>query len=165
MHPTLRRAEILRLVASGKSLNEAGSALGIGQGSARQHLAKACRRLGLPDRVADIHTQAPEYLKRLDTSTSDPLARLQPRIASHLLQALGRKYPNTVSPNDVARKTAAHLLQAGLSDVAVAEIQEWLMQNGCSLRPEHPKTEEHLRIVRRAQRLLDAFGIVETQHI
>jgi Sigma-70, region 4 len=163
MQPSARSVETLRLVANGKTLAEAGDILGISRGRARQLLDQACRRLGVPDSVAEIHAQGPAYLNLLNLSTANPLAQLQPKIAANLLCVLGNRSADTVKPEHLSHISAAQLLDVGLTIVAVADIQEWMEKNHTSLRREPPNSTEHAKALRRAAFLLDAFGITKEQ--
>lgn len=52
--PTPRQLECLKWVGEGKSSNDIGSILGIAPSTVNEHLAEACRRLGVRTRVQAI---------------------------------------------------------------------------------------------------------------
>jgi hypothetical protein len=57
----------------------------------------------------------------------------------------------------LAQVTASQLINQGISIVALADLQQWLLKHDLSLRHSPPVTEVDFRGGRKAIALLDAF--------
>jgi hypothetical protein len=75
------------------------------------------------------------------------------------------KNAEDLTPQYLENISAAQLRNAGLTMVAVAETQQWLMNNGVSLKRKPPKSTAEIQAVKRAIATLDAFqfGIENVQ--
>ncbi len=152
-----RKASVLRCVAEGKSLKEAGAAVSISAESARTLLANLCRELKLSSSLDDIRTDPKKYLTRLDEFKSSPKFELRKALVHDLIFKLKLKAESDLTPKYVSNITASQLLGNGTTLVAVTEIQEWLMKHGLSLKRCPPETDKEITEVKRAIAVLDVF--------
>ncbi|WP_298621815.1 hypothetical protein [uncultured Zoogloea sp.] len=156
MHNINRKAQILRAVAAGKTLKNAGEEAGISAGQTVNNLHRICRALGLPYDLKAIRSN-PEYLSRLDKLLSNPASGLRSLLVDRLVQALLLSTKAELTPEYVSNLTASDLIRSGITLGAIAEIQEWLQGYDRSLRRKAPESDEEIREVRRAISLLNAF--------
>lgn len=147
---------VLRSIAEGKTLAEAGKAIGTSGGRASQLLAKICRELKLPNDVAEIRRRKDEYLRQIG-SANHPVSQLNPKIAENLARALRLKNVEGLTPEYLSNISASQLLNANQTLVAVAEAQEWLVHNGTSLKRRPPEGKTEMQAVKRAIATLDTF--------
>lgn len=152
-----RRAVILKCVAEGGSLKDAGATASIGEGRARQLLARICRDLGLSSSVDDIHADPKKYLSQLEKFTKRPQLELRKALAHNLIFKLKLKTEADLTPKYVSNISASQLLGCGISLIAVTEIQEWLSKHSLSLKRRPPETDKEITEVKRAIALLDAY--------
>lgn len=148
---------VLRAVADGKTLTEAGTSIGVGVGRARQLLNKICRELKLPNGVSEIRRHKEEYFQLIGKLENSALIQINPKIAENLARALGLKKLDDLTPKYLSNISAAQLLNVNLTLVAVAEAQEWLVRHGMSLKRRPPENGVELQAVQRAISTLDAF--------
>jgi hypothetical protein len=152
-----RKAKILKCVADGGTLKEAGARASISAGRARQLLAHLCRELKLPFSVGDIRAEPKKYLTRLDEFERRPQFELRKALVHDLIIKLKLKTEADLTPGYVSNISASQLLSNGITLLAVTEIQEWLSKKGLSLRRRPPKTDKEITEVKRAIALLDVF--------
>lgn len=157
MRSNARAKSVLRAVADGKTLTEAGRSIGVGAGRARQLLIKVCRELRLPDSIVAIRRRKAEYLQQLENDEDNAIISLNPKIAENLARALDLKKVDDLTPRHLSNISAAQLLNAGLTLIGVAEAQEWLVRHGMSLKRRPPENGFELQAVQRAIGTLDAF--------
>jgi len=148
---------VLRAVAEGKTLAEAGKSIGVSGGGARQLLSKICRELKLSPDISEIRRCKDEYLQQIGALENNPVSQLNPKIAENLANALLLKKADDLPPKYLSNISASQLLNAKQTLVAVAEAQEWLIRNGTSLKRHPPENNVEMQAVRRAIATLDAF--------
>lgn len=153
----LKGRKVLRAVAEGRTLKEAGAAVGVGGNAARGMLYRICRELRLPSSLSDIRNNKEACLAALGVSEDHPVIELNSKIAYSLQEALRLKTAEEVAPKYVSNLSASQLLANGLTPTAVSDIQCWLVQHGTSLRRKAPEEGAETTLVRRAIDLLDAF--------
>lgn len=152
-----RKAAILKCVAEGGTLKEAGAAASIGGERARQLLAKLCRELKLPSALNDIRADPQQYLTRLEEFERKPQFELRKALVRDLVSKLKLKTEVDLTPKYVSNISTSQLLSNGITLVAVTEIQEWLSKHGLSLKRRPPETDKEITEVKRAIALLDAY--------
>ena len=102
---------------------------------------------------------------RLKHLSEDHLAhQLNHKIVYNLVDALKLKNIEDLTPQYLSNISAAQLISAGLTMVAVAEAQQWLMNNRTSLKRRPPESTAEIQAVKRAIATLDAFQF-ETENI
>lgn len=148
---------VLRAIAEGKTLNDAGKLIGVSGNRASQLLYRICRELDLPSEIADIRRQKEECIKKLEGLENSTLAELNPKIAENLARVLRLGKVEDLTPEYLSNLSASQLLTANLTLVAVAEAQEWLVKNGTSLKRRPPEGKVEMQAVQRAISTLDAF--------
>lgn len=151
-----KKASILRAVASGKTLKEAGAEAGIGAEQAVNHLSRICRALDLRYDLAAIRSN-PDYLSRLDALLSKPSMGLRNQLTMKLVETLKLPDDASLTPQYMSNLSACDLYRNGITTVAIVEIQDWLNGYDLSLRKVAPESDDEIREVRRAIVLLNAF--------
>jgi|GEM_PF-1295939 len=152
-----RGAIVLRAIAEGKTLNDAGKSIGVSGNRASQLLYRICRELDLPSEIADIRRHKEECVKKIEGLENSTLAELHPKIAENLARVLRLGKVEDLTPEYLSNLSASQLLTANLTLVAVAEAQEWLVKNGTSLKRRPPEGNVEMQAVQRAISTLDAF--------
>ncbi|QNM95512.1 hypothetical protein [Chitinimonas koreensis] len=148
---------MLRAVAEGQTLADAGQLIGKSAGWAGRLLSQACREIGLPSEIRTIRDRKDEYLEKLGEPERNPVDELNSKVAVNLASALRLKGVGELTPVYLSNITASQLLGEDQTPVAVAEAQDWLVRHGTSLRRKPPESEMEMREVRRAIAILDAF--------
>lgn len=90
---------------------------------------------------------------------STPRYGLRKALRKDMEYCLQLQSADQIEPGYISNLTAAMILDAGITDVGLAEIQEWMAGYGASLKKKAPIDNEHLVLVRRAMYVLDSFGI------
>lgn len=157
MKSNARGAIVLRAIAEGKTLNDAGKSIGVSGNRASQLLYRICRELDLPSEIADIRRHKEECVKKIEGLENSTLAELHPKIAENLARVLRLGKVEDLTPEYLSNLSASQLLTANLTLVAVAEAQEWLVKNGTSLKRRPPEGNVEMQAVQRAISTLDAF--------
>ena len=157
MQSDIRANEILRDIASGKTLSESGAGVGIKGTRARNLVSRLCRQLGLSDSLVDIRKNPELYLGKLPKQGNFSLRGLRSDLLKRLQKVLSFQSPEDFSPELFANLTATQLRSAGLTLEGIADVQCWLTQNAHSLRRLPPASDDELKAARRAIDLLDAF--------
>ncbi|MGB3423178.1 MAG: hypothetical protein WBF84_00935 [Castellaniella sp.] len=157
MIPNSTKAKILRSVADGATLSQAGTAAGISTARARTALGSLCRTLRQRADVEAIQAQPQKYLDALLAFEIKPQFELRKALVDKLEQALRLRSAAELTPQYLSNITASQLLECGVTLVAIAELQKWLYSHDLSLKRRPPKTESDLRETQRAIALLDAF--------
>jgi hypothetical protein len=153
------KAKVLASVASGLSVSEAAALHSIDDGQARNAIARICRDSKLPSEVPKIHANPTPYKKAAERVISTPRYGLRKALRKDMECRLQLQSADQIEPSYISNLTAAMILDAGITDVGLAEIQEWLSGIGVSLKKKAPVDDEHLVLVRRAMYVLDSFGI------
>ncbi len=153
------KAKVLASVADGLSVLEAAALHGIDVGQARNGIARICRDSKLPPEVPKIHANPRPYKKAAERVINTPRYGLRKALRKDIECCLRLKSADQIEAGYISNLTAAMILDAGITDVGLAEIQEWMAGYGASLKKKAPVGNEHLVLVRRAMYVLDAFGI------
>lgn len=152
-----KRAAMLKCVAEGGTLKEAGATASISATRASQLLARLCREMKLPSSVDDIRADPKKYLAQLEELKQKPQFELRKALVHDLIFKLKLKAPADLTPKYVSNISASQLFSNGISLVAVTEIQEWLSRQGLSLKRRPPETDREVTEVKRAIALLDVY--------
>lgn len=153
------KARVLTSVANGMSVSEAAESHGLKAGQARDAVARICRMHKLPSEIKGIHARPAPYLKAAEQVMSSPRYRLRKALRKDIEGCFRLQSADQIEPKYISNLTAAMVLDAGITDVGLAEIQEWLAESDASLKKKAPDKDEHLVLVKRAMYLLDSFGI------
>lgn len=153
------KAKVLASVASGMSISETAAQHGIDVGQARNGIVRICRDSKLPSEVSKIHANPEPYKKAAERVISTPCYGLSKALRKDIEYCLRLQSADQIEPGYISNLTAAMILDAGITDVGLAEIQEWMAGYGASLKKRAPVGNEHLVLVRRAMYVLDSFGI------
>lgn len=153
------KAKILASVASGLSVSEAAAQHGIDVGQARNGIARICRDSKLPSEVSKIHTNPGPYKKAAERVINTPRYGLREALRKDMEYCLKLQSADQIEPGNISNLTAAMILNAGITYVGLAEIQEWMAGYGASLKKKAPIDNEHLVLVKRAMYVLDSFGV------
>lgn len=153
------KAKILASVAIGMSFSEAADSHGLNAGQARDAVACICSMHKLPSEVQKIHATPVPYLKAAEQVMSTPRYGLRKALRKDMESCLRLQSADQIEPKYISNLTAATILDAGITEVGLAEIQEWLAESDASLKKKSPDRDEHLVLVKRAMYLLDSFGI------
>lgn len=157
MISNLTKANVLRSVIAGCSVAQAGKAEKLGTERARTALNRICELLNLPNDLDAIHAEPDLYLESLAHFESLPQFELRTPLVAKLRQVLGLRSCRQLTPAMLAQVTASQLINQGISIVALADLQQWLLKHDLSLRHSPPVTEVDFREARKAIALLDAF--------
>lgn len=147
---------VLRAVAEGKSLAEAGRLVSRSSTTARQLLSEACRAISLPSEISEIRKHKANYLEKINRLPVIPVLDLNHKIANNLSDVL-RISLKDITPKYTSNISASQLAQHGLTFTAISEVQIWLKKHGLSLKKKVPQTNNETVAVTRAVALLDAF--------
>ena len=153
------KAKVLASVADGLSLSEAAARHGIDVGQARNGVARICRDSKLPSEVSKIHANPAPYKKAAERVINTPRYGLRKALRKDMEYQLQLQSADQIEPGYISNLTAAMILDAGITDVGLAEIQEWMSGYDASLKKKAPGSAEHLVLVRRAMYVLDSFGV------
>lgn len=151
-----RHAELVRLIATGATLSSAADALTISTSRARQLLNVACRVLGLPDGVQDIQADPQQYLGRVQELAASYSPGLRQTLLADLMRRLSLPGGTVITPQLLARYSAAQLTAAGFTTGAVADVQAWLAENGQQFK-RGPLSPGNVKALSQAINLLAAF--------
>lgn len=157
MISNLTKANVLRSVIAGCSVAQAGKVEKLGTERARTALNRICELLNLPNDLDAIHAEPDLYLESLAHFESLPQFELRTPLVAKLRQVLGLRSCRQLTPAMLAQVTASQLINQGISIVALADLQQWLLKHDLSLRHSPPVTEVDFREARKAIALLDAF--------
>ena len=105
-----------------------------------------------------MRTQPEPYLRCAAELEQSPAHELRPELRRSLVGALMLRSPSELTPRYLANLTASQLLAAGLTLVALADVQKWLNHHGRSLKRGSIETKEDVRAISNAISLLDAYG-------
>jgi hypothetical protein len=155
--PSEKSIIVLRAVADGKSLAEAGKLIGRSATTVRQMLFRLCRAIQMPSDISEIQSNKVAYLQIIGDMQLKPDIKLNHKIAYNLLKALKISDQEELTPKYVSNVSAFQLLDEGLTLTAVADVQIWLVQHGLSLKPKPPQNQTEMVAVKRSIALLDAF--------
>lgn len=92
-----------------------------------------------------------------DVEKGHPILQLNPKVAHSLASALGLKQMDELTPKYLSNISAAQLLSAGVTMIAISDAQQWLVKNGTSLKRRPPESNDEMQAVQRAIATLDAF--------
>ena len=157
MISNLTKARVLRSVIAGCTLAQAGRAEKLSTERARTALHRICELLHLPNDLAAIHAEPDLYLESLAHFESLPQFELRTPLVAKLKQVLGLRSSRQLTPAVLAQVSASQLINQGVSIIALADLQEWMLKHDLSLRHSPPLTDIDFREVRKAIALLDAF--------
>jgi len=124
---------------------------------ARTALNRICELLHLPNDLAAIHAEPQLYLESLAHFESLPQFELRTPLVAKLKQVLGLRSSRQLTPAVLAQVSASQLINQGVSIIALADLQEWLLKHDLSLMHGPPITDIDFREARKAIALLDAF--------
>lgn len=96
-------------------------------------------------------------LRLKDVEKDHPALQLNHKIAYNLTEALKLRNIEELTPRYLSNISAAQLLSAGVTLVAVSDAQQWLVKNGASLKRRPPESSVEIQAVQRAVATLDAF--------
>jgi hypothetical protein len=153
------KAKVLASVAGGLSISEAAARHSIDVGQARNGVARICRDSKLPSEVSKIHANPAPYKKAAERVINTPRYGLRKALRKDMEYQLRLQSPDQIEPGYISNLTAAMILDAGITDVGLAEIQEWMAGYGASLKKKAPVDNEHVVLVKRAMYVLDSFGV------
>ncbi|WP_333905529.1 hypothetical protein [Delftia acidovorans] len=157
MISNLTKASVLRSVIAGCTLAQAGRAEKLSTERARTALNRICELLHLPNDLAAIHAEPQLYLESLAHFESLPQFELRTPLVAKLKQVLGLRSSRQLTPAVLAQVSASQLINQGVSIIALADLQEWLLKHDLSLMHGPPITDIDFREARKAIALLDAF--------
>lgn len=158
------KARILLSVANGATLAEAARFNGVKPEQARNAIHRICRSrsLGrgqwLPSQVSDIQSSPQKYIDFASKIIGDSRFTLREALRAKLVGALSLRAPDDLTPGYVSNIAAEMLLENGFTSIAVAEIQEWLVSCGSSLKCQAISDIKYVRQAKQAAFLLSAFG-------
>lgn len=153
------KAKVLASVASGMSISEAAVQHGIDVGQARNGIGRICRDSKLPPEVSKIHANPRPYKNAAERVISTPRYGLRKALRKDMEYCLRLQSADQIEPGYISNLNAAMILDAGITDVGLAEIQGWMDGYGASLKKKAPIDNEHLVLVKRAMYVLDSFGV------
>ncbi len=157
LQPDNIKAKILAAVARGSALSEAAKEIGLTGSQARSAVSILCRKENLSSEISEIRNNPDKYLALALRITNTPQYALREELRRRIFNNLRLKSADEITPKYVSNLTAAMILEAGITEVGLSEIQEWLVTNGTSLKKRAPETQ-HMSLVKRAIFLLDSFG-------
>lgn len=156
------KAKVLAAVAGGSSLSDAARANDLTPGQGRDAVSRLCRNFKLSPDISDIRANPKTYLELASRITSDPRHALRKELRSRIQRLLQLRSIDELTQKYISNLTAAMVLETGITEIGLAEIQEWLVDNGASLKLQAPSKHEHMVSVKRAIFLLDSFGFDTT---
>ncbi|MDL2284966.1 hypothetical protein LJC19_07490 [Oxalobacter sp. OttesenSCG-928-P03] len=157
MYSNARAKSVLRAVAEGKTLTEAGKLIGVKATRASQLLSKICRELKLPNDLSEIRSRKEEYIQKIISTEDNQLPPINQNIAYSLAKALRLKKVGDLTPQYLSNISASQLVNAGVTFIALADAQRWLVRQGMSLKRHPPENKTEILAVQRAIATLDAF--------
>lgn len=152
------KAKILTAVARGETIASAARKNGISTPQARNALFRICRSLNLSPDISDISANSEKYLLAAHRKLQDPKIVLPQRLWRDLMQKLRLRSPDEITPRYFSNLTAEQMLDSGVTESSLSDIQEWLNHHGASLKRKAPNSSTASRSVKRAIYLLDSFG-------
>jgi hypothetical protein len=156
--PDKLKAQVLLAVAQGASVADAARGLKLTPSQGRDSISRLCRDLRLPSDVQAIRANPVAYISAATRMFGDPKNELHSGLRYRLQHALKLRATDALTPEYLSNLTASAILSAGLTTVALSEIQDWLVRHEKRLRPKAPKAGAETREARRAMFLLDSFG-------
>ena len=151
-----RESELVRLIATGSTLAKAAEALNLSSSWGRIVLARACRKLGMPNGLEDIRARAAEYLAQLPPTQEKPQWVLREALRRDLARGLGLDNAE-VTPRHLANYSATQLRSIGVTETGIAEVQQWLRRHDFFLKHYSVISAAELKALQRAMFLLDAY--------
>lgn len=151
-----RQIELVRLIATGSTMASAARALAISTGRVRQLLAVACRRLGLPNDLDAIRADPQVYLAKLPQQPAPHSVGLRSSLERDLVYRFQLASGASVTPDLLSNYSASQLSAAGLSPIAIGQINVWLQQHGKHLK-HGPVSKAELKALASAIDLLQAY--------
>lgn len=158
MIPDIDKAKILLAIAQGRSVKDAAESIGFKDRQVRNSFPKFCRNLGLRWDTEEIRANPQRYIDAASAIISSPRNFLRRDLRKKLTTFLKLGSPEELTPQYVSNLSVEILFANGLTQNAIADIQEWLQKNGLSLKRKLPDREEYLHITKRAIYILDALG-------
>ncbi len=162
LQPDNIKANVLAAVACGSSISEAAKANGLTPAQGRTAISRLCRTAGLSSEISQIQEKPEKYLEISSKIQNSPQYALRRELRKKMLENLHLKSPDAITPKYVSNLTAEMILDANITEVALSEIQEWLVANGTSLKRRAPNKNQHVSLVKKAIFVLDAFGFDTT---
>lgn len=152
------KAQILLAVAGGASLSDAARTHGVSVARAKQAIRSLCRSLKLSSEISDIQQSASLYAKPAQQIVDDPKYALRRKLREQLETVLLLKSSDELRVGYLSQISASTLIDAGLTPIAVAEVQEWLVNQGSTLKRCVPD-EKQLAMLKQSAFFLHAFGL------
>jgi hypothetical protein len=153
----LLKAKVLIAVAEGATYSEAAKHNGLNDTQGRTAVVKICQMLKLSSDLTDIKANPALYLASAQKIANTPRYALRGELRKQLEQILRLRSQDELTPEYLSNFSATTLLDNEISTIALADIQEWLVNNGTSLkRGKLMATDMHS--VKTALWVLDAFG-------
>lgn len=140
------------------SLAAAARSTGITAEQARNAVAKMCRIARLTNDKVQMRREPEPYLRCVSELEQLPGNELRPELQRRLVGTLQLRSPSELTPKHLANLTVSQLLATGLTQVALAEIHEWLARHGQTLKRGPIETKDDIRAISRAISLLEAYG-------
>lgn len=163
MPPDTVKAKVLAAVANGSSVSDAAREHGLTPNQGRDAVARLCRDFRLPADIGEIQTNPKKYLDSASKVAMNPHYALRKNLRGELQYRLQLQSVDELTPKYVSNLTATMLLDSGITETGVADIQEWLFENGTTLKRQAPISHEHMTSVKRAIFLLNSFGFDTTE--
>ena len=124
------KAKILAAVASGSSVSEAAKANGITTTQVRSAISRLCRTAKLSADISDIQESPKEYLELASLIQSTPQYALRTDLRRKIQYCLRLKSADEITPRYISNLTSEMILDAGITEFGLYEIQQWLVANG-----------------------------------
>ena len=153
------KARLLLAVAAGSTVSAAGAAENLTRAQASDSIFRLCRSLQLPADIKRIRADRKTYSQAAANVLREARSDLRGGLRREMKERLRLRSLDELTIGHVSTLTASAVLAAGITEVGLAEIQEWLVKNGSSLKRSGPSTLEDTKRARRAMYLLDAFGL------
>ena len=151
--------DVFRKVVNGTSLAATARSAGVTAEQARNAVARMCRIARLSNDKEQMRTSPEPYLRWVSELEQLPRNELRPELQRRLVAALQLRSPSELTPKHLANLTVSQLLAAGLTQVALAEVHEWLARHGRSLKCGLIEKKDDIRTtISRAISLLEAYG-------
>jgi hypothetical protein len=154
----VQKIALFRKVVGGMSLPAAARAVDVTANQARNAIAKMCRSAQLANDIKQMRSGPDPYLRWLSALEQSPGNELRPELQRRLIGALRLRSHSELTPKHLSNLTVSQLLAAGLTQVALAEIHEWLAHHGFALKRGPIKAKDDMRAISRAISLLEAYG-------
>ena len=152
------KAKVLMSVARGSSVSGSARANGLTPRQGRDAISRLCRTFRLPSDISEIQANPQPYLLAASEIGNTPKYALRKELRVRLQRHLKLRSADELTPKYISNLTSEMILEAGITAGALADIQEWLTQNGISLTQKAPSSDVHMQLVKRAIFLLASFG-------